>query len=155
MSCLICPNMNNFLDLLDTKTSLSIRLVISSLTQAGVPHVRVKLNQTLLFDGLLDQDLMLCHDLALLDPVSLEIEMKDKIYHPNRETAVLIKSLTLDDFEMVPNWTHLCDYQNDHGENVPTSYLGFNGVWTFKTHRPFYQWRHLTTGQGWLLEPTT
>jgi hypothetical protein len=28
-----------------------------------------------------------------------------------------------------------------------------DGVWHFEIDQPFYQWRHVITGQGWLLEP--
>lgn len=28
-----------------------------------------------------------------------------------------------------------------------------NNKWHFTIHKPFYQWRHDVTGQGWLLKP--
>jgi hypothetical protein len=92
-------------------------------------------------------------ELPLLDPFKIEIGMSDKKYNETLETAVIIRSLKIDDFEIIPNWTNLSEYQNERDINRPVSYMGYNGVWSLTVPEPFYRWRHVVTGQGWLLEP--
>ncbi len=87
----------------------------------------------------------------LLEPFSIEVELKNKVYTTQQETAVIIHKLQIDGIDLVPRFDYLATYVNDHDNNNPTSYLGFNGKWTLTFDRPFYQWLHQATGQGWLL----
>ena len=87
----------------------------------------------------------------LLQPFAIIIELKNKIYDKDNQTAVIIRSLQIDGIDLVPRFDYLAEYVNDHGNNNPTNYLGFNGKWTLTFDRPFYQWLHQATGQGWLL----
>jgi hypothetical protein len=87
----------------------------------------------------------------LLQPFTIEIELKNKIYTTEYETAVIIKQLQIDGIDLVPRLDYLATYRNDHDNNDPTSYLGFNGKWTLTIDRPFYHWLHEHTGQGWLI----
>lgn len=80
--------------------------------------------------------------------------MTNKNYSADSETAVLIDSITIDNFELIPNYIHLSEYQSERGLQGPSFYLGINGNWVFDIKKPFYQWRHDVTGQGWLLTPT-
>lgn len=82
---------------------------------------------------------------------SINIELKNKIYSTDHETAVIIRSLQIDGIDLIPRFDYMATYRNDHNCNNPTSYLGFNGKWTLTFERPFYQWLHQATGQGWLL----
>jgi hypothetical protein len=100
-----------------------------------------KLFKTVVFDVTVD----------LLNPFTIEIELKNKTYSLEHETAVIVKQLQIDGIDLVPRFDYLAVYDNDHNNNDPTSYLGFNGKWTLTFDRPFYQWLHLATGQGWLL----
>lgn len=113
----------------------------------GVPEVAVtighiqgggKLLEPAVFDVTLD----------LQQPFMIEIELKNKQYHPELETAVVIKVLQIDGIDLVPRFDYLATYVNDHDNNNPTSYLGFNGKWTLTFHKPFYQWLHHVTAQG-------
>ena len=81
--------------------------------------------------------------------------MSGKQYDQYRETAVIIDQLAIDGFDIIPTWTQLATYHNDHDSRGPTAYLGFNGTWRLQIDRPFYQWRHAVTGLGWLLAPTS
>ena len=90
-------------------------------------------------------------NIGLLQPFTIEIEHKNKIYSMEHETAVVIKSLQIDGIDLVPRFDYLAEYDNDHNNNDPTSYLGFNGKWTLTIDRPFYHWLHEHTGQGWLI----
>ena len=120
------------------------------LEPVGAPEVAViiagvygggKLFQSAVFDISTD----------LLKPFSIELELKNKTYTTEYETAVVIKQLQIDGIDLVPRFDYMATYVNDHDNTNPTSYLGFNGKWTLTFDRPFYQWLHQATGQGWLL----
>jgi hypothetical protein len=101
--------------------------------------------------GVLFQPAIIDVKLDLLECFFVEIELKNKIYTQDHETAVKIDLLQIDGVDLVPRFDYLATYINDHNNNNPTSYLGFNGKWTLTFGRPFYQWLHQATGQGWLL----
>jgi len=90
-------------------------------------------------------------NIDLLQPFTIEIELKNKIYTTEQETAVIIRCLQIDGIDLVPRFDYLAEYDNDHANTDPTSYLGFNGKWTLTIDRPFYHWLHEHTGQGWLI----
>lgn len=120
------------------------------LEPVGTPEVAViiagvygggKLFKSAVFDVIID----------LLKPFTIEIELKNKTYITEHETAVVIKQLQIDGIDLVPRFDYMATYVNDHANTDPTSYLGFNGKWTLTFDRPFYQWLHQATGQGWLV----
>ena len=120
------------------------------LEPVGAPEVAViiagvygggKLFQSAVFDISTD----------LLKPFSIELELKNKTYTTEYETAVVIKQLQIDGIDLVPRFDYMATYVNDHDNTNPTSYLGFNGKWTLTVDRPFYHWLHEHTGQGWLI----
>lgn len=145
--------MKNFSELLDTDTSLKVRITISPIADNGYPTAWIKINNQVLFSSQLKTDVTVDMDLPLLEPMRIEIGMADKCYGQLLETAVVIKSVRIDDFEVIPNWTNLSEYINERSINRPVSYLGYNGTWILDITEPFYQWRHRVTGQGWLLKP--
>jgi hypothetical protein len=98
----------------------------------------------------LTQDNVIYH-VDLLSPFSVVIELYNKHYTTEYETAVIIKRLSIDNIDIMGQYDYLAEYDNDHGFKNPTNYLGFNGKWTLTIDRPFYQWLHQVTGQGWLL----
>jgi hypothetical protein len=65
--------------------------------------------------------------LPLLEPIIIEVELYNKVYTLEYETTVIIERLSIDNIDIIPNYTHLADYTNDHNNNNPTNYLGFNG----------------------------
>jgi hypothetical protein len=151
--------MNNYLDLLATKNIvLPIQIVLEPIVDNGVPTVDLSVNDHTYYNGALSEKLLIETKMLLLDTVRIEISMTDKIYCPDRETAAVIKSITIDGYELTE---HSCEsascifYQNDQNVDYRGFYLGFNGVWRFELDRPFYQWWHVVSGQGWLLEPAS
>jgi hypothetical protein len=148
--------MKKFSDLLDIDPAptVLIHLRLSAVCHNGNPRCRVTINHIVVSDGEIANDINIYHRVALIDSIQCEIYMYDKKYSSDKETAVIIQHLSIDGFDIVPSWTQLANYSNDHGVNDPTSYLGFNGTWTLNIHEPFYIWRHKITGQGWLLYPT-
>jgi len=145
--------MNNFLDLLDTDCQINVTLKLGVIHDNGYPGVSVRVNDNVIEYLQLTKSVEHQFDIPLLDPIEIEISIKDKQYSEIKETAVLIDSMNIDGFEIVPQWTHLAEYHSERGLQGPTSYLGINGSWKLTIDRPFYQWRHHVTDQGWLLEP--
>ena len=145
--------MNNFSDLLDTKQQLNLTIKLGVIIDNGCPGVSLRVNNDVIEYLQLSSAVNHSFDLSIVDPIEIEISMTDKEYSEHQETAVLIESINIDGFEIVPQWTHLAEYHSERGLQGPTSYLGINGSWKLTIDRPFYQWRHHATGQGWLLEP--
>lgn len=143
--------MTVFSELLATEHSLTIKIQLSPIVDNGVPICAVKINNSVEYYAQLLDTITLTKQMLLLESVDIEISMFDKKYSDERETAVVIKSILIDGFEIVPYYTYLAEYINDHDYNQATSYLGFNGTWRLTIDRPFYQWQHQATNQGWLL----
>lgn len=145
--------MNNFSDLPDTQPDIKVRLALRVITHNGSPDTVVTVNRQCLWSGPLHRDQDFDCQIALCEPLDLSVTLKNKIYDQHQETAVIIDSINIDGVEIIPRWTHLASYHNERDYCGATSYLGFNGEWKLQTHRPFYQWLHQITGQGWLVEP--
>ena len=145
--------MKTFSDLLAIDPKIDLCIELEPVSHNGCPEFWISVNDNVIRQGTLTHSIKEHCQFNLLDRIKLEIGMKQKKYSVEKETAIIIRSINIDGFELVPNWTHLATYQNDHDNGLPTSYLGFNGTWTLDISQPFYRWRHHVTGQGWLLEP--
>ena len=146
--------MNRFSELRAIDQFVNVRVKLTPVCQPHAPVVRVTLNgHQLQYAKQLTAPTELTTLVNLTVPIELEIEMFGKQYHITEETAVVVDSIDIDGFAMVPDYTHLSQYINDHNYAQPTNYIGFNGVWRLAITEPFYRWRHRATGQGWLLEP--
>jgi hypothetical protein len=135
--------MNNYFDLQDIDPYIDIMIELSVI---GSPDFSVTVD-----NRCWDNQLSINIKQHLLNPFDIEIELRNKYYTTEYETAVIINRLSVDNIDLIPQYDYLADYQNDHDNNNPTSYLGFNGKWTLTIDRPFYQWLHQAQGQGWLL----
>jgi hypothetical protein len=142
--------MKNFSDLLATDLHLDLELTAEPV---GVPDVEIWINQQLIYQGRLLESITVSKQLPLLPEFSISVKLKNKVYSSESETAVVVTKLSIDGFELVPRFTHLAQYTNDHDFKDPTSYVGFNGEWKFEVSKPFYQWQHEITSQGWLFQP--
>jgi hypothetical protein len=142
--------MQIFSELLDIDSYITVKL---QLEPVHVPNVRLTINQQLVRNGVLSDSMSITHKQSLLSLLCIEIELLDKDYATDSISAIVIPSLKIDHFDLVPSWTHLAHYQNDHNCNDPTNYLGFNGKWRLEIDKPFYQWIHQVQGNGWLFEP--
>ena len=145
--------MNSFSDLLATDPKILLRICVRPIYGSRPPNIEIRLNHKVSYRGLLTQNWNLTTDLSLLDPLTFEVELLEKVYDPQDETAAVVHQLDIDDFELIPNFTHLIQYHNDHGFCGPTAHVGFVGTWCLDISEPFYRWHHRVTGQGWLLEP--
>jgi hypothetical protein len=142
-------NMNTFSDLQATELALDLELQIRPV---GQPRLCVSVNTEIVYTGILTQFITIRRQCPLLDPILIKIELVEKDYNAAQETAAVIEQLRIDDFELMPKWTQLAQYHNDHSYSQPTNYLGFVGTWMWSTDQPFYQWQHTVTGQGLLLK---
>lgn len=111
------------------------------------------INQQCVWDSELTAPVVLEYQLPLLAPLNISVELHSKDYTKDNTSAIIVEQLVIDNFELIPRWTQLVDYVNDHGYQDPTNYLGFNGTWKLSITEPFYQWLHRVSGQGWLLKP--
>jgi hypothetical protein len=140
--------MKNYSDLQDINTLIPVSIQIEPV---GQPRVDVVVNNTVIDYQPLTRTVTYTEFVDLLNPITVSIILTDKVYTQEHETAVIIRRLSVDNINLTPDYDYLADYQNDHNNNNPTSYLGFNGKWTLTIDRPFYQWLHQVSGQGWLL----
>jgi hypothetical protein len=146
--------MKNFLDLLDTNAHIEVLIELESIIDNGVPDVSVSINDNNLWTGPLSSTCTINTNLHLLDCVDIKITMANKKYCPDRETAVIIKKITIDGYDITKfDFYPMISYVADQPVNFLGLYLGFNGVWNFKTTQPFYQWLHKMQGHGWILTP--
>jgi hypothetical protein len=146
--------MNNYLDLLAiNNTNIKIELIIDCIVDNGAPDLKVLINNQELYNKPINQEITFNYKLALLDNLSVQLRMSNKTYSADKETAVIIKSLKIDNYQMVGYYDSMVNYINDQNIDYRGFYLGFNGVWQFKIDQPFYRWWHRQSGQGWLLEP--
>lgn len=143
--------MNNFLDLQDINLSINFSVSISPYsTPIGAS---VRLNQSILYQGILNETWTYSTKLPLLDRVVFSVEVFEKDDQVDCNSAIIIDHLRFDDFDIVPTWTGQAKYENNRSYNSPASHLGFVGVWTLEIPEPFYRWKHRITGQGWLFSP--
>jgi len=137
--------MKRYSDLLAIDTRLNLKLELEPI---GTPDISVTIADRQQ-DYLLSNNKIVSYTVDLLQPFSVAIELRNKQYSLDRETAVIVR-LSVDDIDIVPKYDYLADYDNDHDNHNPTNYLGFNGKWILTIDRAFYHWLHLHSGQGWL-----
>lgn len=140
--------MKNYLELRDIDTRLQLHI---ELEPVGSPGVKTDINGFINDYPRLSDNINLYYHIDLLDLFSINIELYNKAYTTEYETAVIIRRLSVDNIELIPKYDYLAEYINDHDNNNPTSYLGFNGKWILTFNRPFYHWLHEHSGQGWLI----
>lgn len=140
--------MKTYSDLQDIDTRLHLHI---ELDPVGTPDITISINDIVDNHPQLSNTIILDYHIDLLDTFAINIELRNKHYTTEYETAVIIKRLSIDNIELIPKYDYLAEYVNDHDNTNPTSYLGFNGKWTLTFDRPFYHWLHEHSGQGWLI----
>jgi hypothetical protein len=134
------------LQAIDTRLHLHVEL-----EPVGTPDITVSVNDVVDHYPRLSNTIILDYHVDLLDLFAVNIELRNKHYTTEYETAVIIKRLSVDNIELIPEYDYLAKYVNDHDNNSPTSYVGFNGKWALTFDQPFYHWLHQHSGQGWLI----
>jgi len=145
--------MNNFYELQAIDLSLSLLIELTPHYNTHVPEVVVNIGGEEWYAGVLNKHIQLTGQIPLLSRFDIEIHLRNKNDFDDCTTGVIISKLTLDEKNLVPDWTHLAHYTSDQGPCGPAAHLGFNGVWKLSIDRPFYQWWPIKTGQGKLLDP--
>jgi hypothetical protein len=139
--------MKNYLDLPATDSFITVQL---ELEPVGTPMTRFGVDEHII-DYTLTETLSLDYEVKLTNPFTVIIELYNKNYNADNETAVIIRRLSVDNISIIPEYTQYAVYDNDHGFTDPTNYLGFNGKWTLTFDLAFYQWLHQARSQGWLI----
>jgi len=139
--------MKTYSDLTDIDTRLTLTIDIEPV---GLPDARIIVNRDSIDYPGLSAPIKLNYQLSLLDPIDIDIRLSNKQYTTEYETAIKFK-IYIDNIEIIPKYDYLAEYVNDHDNDNPTNYLGFNGKWTLTIDRPFYHWLHEHSGQGWLI----
>lgn len=140
--------MKNYSDLQDIDTRLNL---VIELAPVGTPTATVIINNKQYDYPRLANPIIINEYLPLMELINIDIILSNKHYTLEYETAVIIQRLTIDNINLIPKYDYLAKYVNDHNNDNPTSYLGFNGKWTLTFDRPFYHWLHEHSGQGWLI----
>jgi hypothetical protein len=96
----------------------------------------VKINQSTVFEDMIDTRTTVTRQLPLTDPVNISIQI-----YRNHPDAIQL-ALTIDGEEILPKYQYLA--------NPPTDYIDFNQVWTLNIPN-FYIWLHEASGQGWIV----
>lgn len=143
--------MKNFYEATATKEQLTVTLIAEPI---GRPDVLCKINETVLFDGIVDRKVSLQTELDISAPLVISVVLRNKIYTLEYETAFNVIKIDVSNIEIVPRYVNEFTYDNDQQASSPTNYLGFNGTWKIDTKIPFLHWWHCVSGQGWLLRPT-
>ena len=131
--------MKTYSDLQDIDTNLDIKMVLEP---QGLVECRFGIDD-ILVDYELDQTLELEWQVDCQKPFGFLVEL---VSESNDSDGLLIKQLSVDGIELVPQFNHLAHYVT----GTPTCFLGQQGKWTLTFDRPFYQWLHAATAQGWL-----
>jgi hypothetical protein len=61
-------------------------------------------------------------------------------------SGVEVVKFTVNELEILPVYQHLA--------NPPTNYIDSIGTWAMHIPKPFFQWYHTVSGQGWLIIPS-
>lgn len=145
--------MKNFLEALDIKQQLKVKISLSIIDDNGYPDVKLTINNNVTF---IKKDINLLNFECLIrihQNIKIQIDMKNKIYSNLAETAVIVNSIEIDDINIIPTFNHLIEYQNDKKLPITTEYIGYNGCWTLDINEPFYNWYHKVSSQGILIKP--
>ena len=145
--------MKNFLELLATNLSIDLELVLQPIINNGAPYVEVVIDGKQIYSHAMAKSTVFRVSTLLLNPLDISITLSGKQYSAEQETAVVVESLKVDGFDLVPRYLDQVQYTHDQGSSIGGAYIGFNGSWLLKHKIPFYQWKHTATGQGWLLTP--
>lgn len=152
MFLIICHNMKTFSDLLAIEQTVSVDIELQSDYERQPPWVRVQVN---------DQDTTLQvndvtkleFQVALLSTIKISITVEDYRGEPDWVRGLNIKSICIDGIPLIPHFCFLAQLSDNLQRYAPTSHIVQHGSWSLDINRPFYQWYHHVSGQGWLLEP--
>ena len=127
--------MKNFSEATVIKSNLKVSMSLT-LEPIGKVSCLVRINDSIVFENILSDTIVLKRDLRLEDTIDINIQI-----HRHHPDAVIV-SLAVDNKEILPKYQHLTD--------PPTNYLDQSGTWVFKISN-FYPWFHNVTGQGWII----
>ena len=121
-------NTKNFYELLDIKKKISLSFLINPVVSILPPNIKVNVNEYSLYTGIVTEKILLKQDIALLDSIDIKIQLYDKNYNISSETAIIIESLKINNFEI--NLIHddkpnAYIYENDSLESGKTLFSNY------------------------------
>lgn len=119
-----------------------------------MPYVSIEIGDQLLFDDQLSGEKTFFFRQDLSEEIDIKITLKEKVYTLEYETAAIIEEISVDKINIIPRFLDRSCYSHDHGPDICSNYLGYNGQWNLVIQPNFYNWYHQATAQGWLLTPT-
>lgn len=144
--------MKTFSELLDIETVLDLKLQIEVLDDNGYPEFEIKIDDTIVPVLNKNNNIIIDRQVSMYDPIKIQVLLKHKNYSDVKESAVIIKNITIEGMEIIPKFVHKITYINERNKLLFTNYLGYCGIWELKIDRPFFQWYHEVSGQGMLIK---
>ena len=145
--------MKNFSDLLGIDPAIDINIHVSPCCDRGSQTCGVSVNGEMLYQERLSDSQNLFCRVSLMEPIKIEISMQGQLCATHGQTGVRLDRISIDGFDIMPQWTHLISYRNNQLRVDHAGCADHNAVWILDIPEPFYRWRHRISGQGWLLEP--
>jgi hypothetical protein len=151
--------------------NVKISLELIPVFWQDLPSIRIEFNNTVLFEGVLEQVKKFDWLLDANDFNKLSVFLLNKTDADNqngKDKAVIVNSIGIEDFyyESFMHATQYCPkysvgYYNYAKNNnikiepiIHSNYLGFNGEWFLKFTWPTFTWIYEleTNGKGWIYE---
>lgn len=134
-----------------------------------LPEYRIKFNDAVIMQGLLNESTTFNWDLPAKDENTLSIAFlnkKDNDTQGGKDKALIIEQINIEGFKL-NSFLYAGDYYPSYPEGyyqyakehnlsvepvIKQTYLAFNGEWQLKISWPTFTWIHQTENLGWLYE---
>lgn len=144
--------MKTFSELLDIETVLDLKMQIEVLEENGYPDFDIKINDMVVPTTVENTLITIEKQVSIYENIKIQVLLNRKNYSEVKESAVIVKKISIEGIEIIPKFVHKINYVNERNKLLFTNYLGYCGIWELKIDRPFFQWYHEVSGQGMLIK---
>lgn len=144
--------MKTFSELLDIETVLDLKMQIEVLEENGYPDFDIKINDMVVPTTVENTLITIEKQVSIYENIKIQVLLNRKNYSEVKESAVIVKKISIEGIEIIPKFVHKTNYVNERNKLLFTNYLGYCGIWELKIDRPFFQWYHEVSGQGMLIK---
>lgn len=143
--------MKTFCDLLVIDQTIKIEIELRPEFDLAPPWVSVMVNH---HRETFELSSVQCRqfELALLDSIDVVVQVEPS-HQIDPRRGVEISKLDVDNKSLLPQHCRLAQLSDNLVQYAPTNHIVQHGQWRFCIDRPFYQWYHDISSQGWLLKP--
>ena len=143
--------MKTFCDLLATDLTIKIDIELRPEFERYPPRVSLMVNH---HQETIELSSVQCRqfEIPLLDTIDLIVQVESLDQNDPRR-GVEISRLEIDHKALMPQHCRLAELSDNLIQYAPTNHIVQHGQWRFRIDRPFYQWYHDISRQGWLLKP--